>query len=232
MIDSVHDLPLIGHFTLAARHNLSGLFEGLTQDDLDVFRNLDPDSNGTIDKTELASILRKGGRSEREIQMIVDSTKNLVIDVKEFEELMTPAAQPFSQTTNIGGQEVILPNARKVHDVPVLGIITAGTESLFSSSLVTVTSALQTTDEEAVKSTFREYACGKTHLTKREVSSALRALGTSEAMINSLIESLRVHVLTLSEFQIVAKSASVSLRAPVVDMTTSAVTCCFGRQEL
>jgi len=193
----LHDMPILGHYTLAARQNFRGMFAESLRDQIVAFAMLDKDNTGVLTKTELAEALRLMGKSDREIQQAVDSAPAKV-DFDVFKELLHPPPQPY--ISNLGFLPV--PNLRKAHDVPVFGALTQGTESLFTSWMSTAVSVFHTPSDTDLLETFENLdkdADGE--LDKKDVADGLRAHGTQETEIKRVMDDLGDSAATFEEFK-------------------------------
>jgi len=194
---SLHDLPVVGHYTLAAHRNLSGFLPCSLKDQIAAFARVDKDNTGLMTKTELAEALRLMGKSEREIQQAVDSAP-AIVDFDVFKELLHPSPQPY--TSNLGFLPV--PNLRKAHDVAVFGAMTKGTESLVTSCVSTAALVFHTPSDTDLMETFESLdkdADGE--LDKEEVAEGLRVHGIQEKEIKRVMDELGDSSATFEQFR-------------------------------
>jgi len=210
---ALHDVPILGHFTLAAHRNFEGMFGATPEDEEAAFRKIDLDGSGKVDKHELATALREMGRSEREVQQLLDSIGDHELNLEQFRELVSPSPQPYYHAVNVPlvGSSVPMPNARKVHEVPVLGAITKGTDTLVTSSFSSVATAFGVVwgnyDEANLRSKFNELDVdGSGTLDRKEVAKALRDTNHSEAEIQKLLASCGQNTLNFEEFKVLVHS--------------------------
>uniref|UniRef100_A0A7S1A2L0 EF-hand domain-containing protein n=1 Tax=Noctiluca scintillans TaxID=2966 RepID=A0A7S1A2L0_NOCSC len=207
-VAAMHDVPILGHFTLAAHQNFGGLFGGTPQDEEAAFRKMDVKGTGLVDKHELADALREMGKSEREIQQLLDTVTDHELNLEQFKELVSPSPQPYFHNVDVPmvGSKVTVPNLRKAHDVPVLGVVTKGADTLTFSSVNNASTAFGVMwgnySEEQLRSKFNELDVeGSGTLNKREIAKALRGTDHSEAEISKLLGSLNKDGLNFEEFK-------------------------------
>jgi Ca2+-binding EF-hand superfamily protein len=203
----LHDVPILGHFTLAAHQNFGGLFGSTPQDEEAAFRKMDVKGTGLVDKHELADALRGMGKSEREIQHLLDSFSDHELNLEQFKELVSPSPQPYFHAVDVplvGSTPV--PNLRKAHDVPILGAVTKGADTLTTSSANNVSTAFGVMwgnyGEEQLRVKFNELDVeGRGLLNKKEVAKALRDTSHSEAEIGKLLASMNNEGVNFEEFK-------------------------------
>merc|ERR1712232_488800 len=114
---AVHDLPIVGHFTLAAHQHYAGLFGTTEEEELAAFHKMDKNNTGVLDKTELGHTLLEMGKSEREVQMLLDDIAEPELNFEQFKELVSPSYESYTVTHEVPlvGTSVTLPNPRKAH---------------------------------------------------------------------------------------------------------------------
>mmetsp|Transcript_24877 Transcript_24877/g.65368 ORF Transcript_24877/g.65368 Transcript_24877/m.65368 type:complete len:224 (-) Transcript_24877:112-783(-) len=208
----LHDVPIIGHYTLAARQNFSDFFAEPLRDQIVAFAMLDKNNTGFLTKTELAEALRLMGKSDREIQEAVNSVPGEV-DFDRFRELLRPKSQPY--TKNVGF--VPVPNLRKAHEVPMFGALTKGTESLVTSWVSTAALVFHTPSDTDLMETFENLdKDGDGELDKEEVAEGLRAHGTQETDIKRVMDDLGDSAATFQEFKDTVHKTRRSSVTPII----------------
>uniref|UniRef100_A0A7S1A3Y7 EF-hand domain-containing protein n=1 Tax=Noctiluca scintillans TaxID=2966 RepID=A0A7S1A3Y7_NOCSC len=205
---ALHDVPVLGHFTLAAHQNFGGLFGSTPQDEEVAFRKMDVKGTGLVAKHELATALREMGKSEREVQQLLDSFSEHELNLAQFKELVSPSPQPYFRGLDVPvvGLSVPVPNLRKAHDVPVLGAVTKGADTFTFSSVNNVTTAFGVLwgsySEQQLRSKFNELDVEFSGtLSKEEIAKALRDTNHSEAAIGKLLSSMNKEGLNFEEFK-------------------------------
>jgi len=192
---SVHDAPIVGHFTAFFADGFIGAFGfgKMTEDEMKAaFKKIDKDSSGTLDRTEIADALREMGRPERTIQQLIDGMQEDELPFEEFKALVEGKAQPYITNVGLAGYEVPLPNLQKVHDIPVLGAITGATQRLVVGMTwglmgVAFTAAFGSMTDEQLKAQFDEMDKDKSgKLNAKEIAAALRNLSVNEADIKQI----------------------------------------------
>ena len=133
-----------------AHQNFEDVFSVTPQDDEAAFGEMDVQGTCLVDKHESVVALREMGKTECEIQRLLDtvSVKHEMLDAwremgvteREFQqllvelnleqskELITPSPQTYSHKNDVPlvGSRVTESNSRKTHDVSVLGAVTKG----------------------------------------------------------------------------------------------------------
>jgi len=193
---SIHDTPVVGHFTAFFADSFSGAFNfgKMSEEEMKAaFKKIDKDSSGTLDKTEIADALREMGRQERTIQQLIDGLEEDELPYEEFKALVEGKAQPYVTNVGMAGYEVPLPNLQKVHDVPVLGAVTGATQRLvvgmtWGLMSMTFTAAFGSMTDEDLKKQFDEMDQDKSgKLNAKEIATALRKLGMNETDIKQVM---------------------------------------------
>ena len=188
---SIHDLPVVGHFTLAAQQNLGAQSETRRRE-LAAFQRL-AGERGWVSKTELADGLRTLGKSDREVQELLDDAPQDRLDFDAYSALLSSR----SYTTNIAS--VPFPNLRKTHDVPLLGVVTKATEGLIKASVSTLVAAAElgsgSLSKQQLLKTFQDADVDKTgRLDRGQVEVALRTLDYPETDVSRMLASVHSDV--------------------------------------
>mmetsp|Transcript_166695 Transcript_166695/g.405103 ORF Transcript_166695/g.405103 Transcript_166695/m.405103 type:complete len:443 (-) Transcript_166695:80-1408(-) len=192
---SVHDTPVVGHFTAFFADSFGGAFGFGAMNDQEIdaaFNKLDKDKSGTLDKVEIADALREMGKPERSIQELIDGMEDDTLDSKEFKALVQGKAQPYVTNVGIGDYEVPMPNLQKVHDIPILGAFTGATQKLvmgmtWSLMGVAFSAAFGGMTDAELKEEFEEIDKDKSgKLSAKEIAVALRNLNMNEADIKQI----------------------------------------------
>ena len=133
-----------------AHQNFDDVSSVTPQDDEAVFGEMDVQGTCLVDKHELMVALREMGKTECEIQRLLDTVsvqhkmpdawREMGVTEREFQqllvelnlvqckELLTPSPQPSSHKVDVPlvGSRVTESKSRETHDVPVLGAVTKG----------------------------------------------------------------------------------------------------------
>lgn len=198
----IHDHPVAGHFTAFFADTFNGAFGfgQMTDEEIQAaFDNIDTKHQGFLDKDEIHHALQEHGKSEREIQRILDNMEEDKLNFEEFKALCQGKAQEYVTDVTIMGYEVSVPNLRKVHDVPVLGALTGATHNLVSGLTqksyglmgTAFGAAFGDLDDAHLREKFDEIDTEKIgKLNKREVAEALRKLKVPEADIKGITAAI------------------------------------------
>jgi len=193
---SIHDAPVVGHFTAFFADSFGNAFGfgKMTPEEMKAaFNKMDKDKSGTLEKTEIADALRELGKPERGIQKLIDGMEEESLNFTEFEALIKGKARPYITTVGVAGFELSVPNLAKVHDVPILGAFTGATQNLamdMSMGLMGVafSAAFGTLSDDQLKQKFKEIDVDKSgKLNAKEIATALRELGLTEADIKQIV---------------------------------------------
>jgi Ca2+-binding EF-hand superfamily protein len=147
--------------------------------------------NGKLHKTEVGDVLRELGRSEHQIQKMLDSFPAEDIDFEAFKTLLQefPARRDFIKWFG----RVPVPNPAKVHDVPLVGTATElAQDTLVDTYSATAQAALRSlrklplADLRAKFDLFDKDKSGK--LEKKEQGEAMRSLGLYESEVKKALE--------------------------------------------
>eukprot|EP00401_Gymnodinium_catenatum_P039492 CAMPEP_0117473658 /NCGR_PEP_ID=MMETSP0784-20121206/8882_1 /TAXON_ID=39447 /ORGANISM="" /LENGTH=420 /DNA_ID=CAMNT_0005267859 /DNA_START=57 /DNA_END=1319 /DNA_ORIENTATION=+ len=222
MASFFHDVPILGHFSLALHNSFGQMFGNLSYEEMtQAFKDMDKNQSGTLDKTEIAEALRKLGKSEREVQNLIDSIEQPELTISDFRELLTPASRHYTTTVTVGGMEIPVPNLRKVHDVPLVGGLTAGADSLVTSSVSWSSSALGVAlgsmNDDGLRAKFDELDTDCSgRLDKKELAIALRNLSISEEDIKKLLDSMKGDSVDFLEFKVLVRPPPKVHDVPVI----------------
>merc|ERR1712039_867983 len=110
------------------------MFGATVEEEFEAFKRINKSGSGVLDKTELFDALKEMGKSDREIHELLDDVPPEGLDFEAFKELVSPSYEAYTTEVSMAGASIPVPNPRKVHDVPVLGVVTKGTSTLVSSS--------------------------------------------------------------------------------------------------
>mmetsp|Transcript_106316 Transcript_106316/g.317735 ORF Transcript_106316/g.317735 Transcript_106316/m.317735 type:complete len:444 (+) Transcript_106316:75-1406(+) len=193
---SVHDTPVVGHFTSFFADSFSGAFGYNLQTEEEMkatFNKIDKDKSGSLDKGEIADALRELGRPERTIQQLIDGMEDDTLNFEEFKALIEGKAQPYVTNVGIGSLEVPVPNLQKVHDIPVFGAFTGATQNLVVGMTwglmgVAFSAAFGSMTDEQLKEQFDKMDTDRSgKLNAKEIGTALRKLNMNEADIKQIM---------------------------------------------
>lgn len=205
---AIHDVPIVGVLTTSITDSWRGLlWSHPTDEELrEAFDQIDTNRNGTLDKTEIADGLRHLGRSERQVQKLIDMMSSQELDFDGFKELVKPAPRPW--TTMLG--KVPLPNPGKIYDTPVIGntLHTIGDMCAqpFDNSMRSVWRAQAPTSDERLANTFKHLDTRNAGtLNKKQLAKALRAWGQTEAEIKAALDGINEDEVTLHTFKILVR---------------------------
>merc|ERR1712048_93083 len=107
----------------------------------------------------------------------------------EFKALVQGKAQPYTTSVGVAGVDVPLPNLRKIHDIPIFGYFTQGSEKLVSNISwsvmgVAFSAAFGNLSDEDLLKKFKEIDTdGSGKLDKTEIAKALKELRMSDSDI-------------------------------------------------
>ena len=156
-----------------AHQNFEDVSSVTPQDDEAVCGEMDVQGTCLVDKHELMVALREMGKTECEIQRLLDTVsvkhkmpdawREMGITEREFqqllvelnleqrEEMITPSPQPYSHKIDVPlvGSRVTESKSRETHDVPVLGAVTMGAHTFYI-----VREKVDSADEESLAHTF------------------------------------------------------------------------------
>jgi Ca2+-binding EF-hand superfamily protein len=179
----------------------------------EAFDHIDTNHDGKIDKTEVGDVLRELGRSEFQIQRLVDSMPGPEMDFEAFCELYEEPDEGRASLHWVG-EKVPVPNLAKIHDVPVIGKVTNVAQDLVVDTLQGtvgnycrhfVMGGAQIEAEEAVRKQFQEFAAehdGK--LNDKQVAILLRSMGRSEYQIKFFRDQMEdKSSIELNEFEMI-----------------------------
>lgn len=191
----MHDHPVAGHVTGFLQDGLGDAlgFEKMTEEEMrEAFDNVDLKKTGKLDKMEVHEALHQHGMADRDIQHLLDAWEEDEFDFVAFKDVVRGKAQPMTTPVQFGGTSVHLPNLLKLHEVPVLGGITAaahkavvhGHGAAMSHAGDAFSGAFGKMSDAQLKQKFDEIDTeGMGKLNKREVARALRKLKMKEADI-------------------------------------------------
>mmetsp|Transcript_97902 Transcript_97902/g.276973 ORF Transcript_97902/g.276973 Transcript_97902/m.276973 type:complete len:312 (-) Transcript_97902:63-998(-) len=106
-VSSIHDYPIIGVFSSAFVDSFQ-VEDPMFGRVKDAFNRIDINMTGWLDKGGVAEALRHVGKSERQIQKLIDSLTEEELDFQGFADLVLPPARPWFSPS-------------KILDVPLLG---------------------------------------------------------------------------------------------------------------
>lgn len=170
----------------------------------EAFDHIDKNKRGTLDKSEIGDVLRELGRSEHQIQKMLDSLPAQELDFESFQKLLQefPARRDFLKW--IG--PVPVPNPAKVHDVPLVGTVTELTQDTlveaYSSTAQAALRSLRKLPLTELRTKFDQFDKDKSgKLEKKEQGEAMRSLGLYESEIKKALEHAGDKVnMTFDEF--------------------------------
>ena len=109
---SFHQCPV------AAMQNFRGVSSVTPQDDEAAFRKMDVQGTGLVDMYELADALRVMGKSERDVQQLLDE-----LDLEQRKELVTPSPQPHIHNVDVPAvAQFFTPNSRPQFHAKIFAI--------------------------------------------------------------------------------------------------------------
>jgi Ca2+-binding EF-hand superfamily protein len=202
---TVDDTPVIGVFSSAFADAFGLCKHGKVPTDEqmeEAFNKFDTNKSGTLDKTEIAEALRHTGKSERQVQKLIDALPDKEIDLQGFKDMLNPPAKPWM--TSIG--PVPIPNREKLLDCPGLGHVMSFTGHLLSEPTDHTARKLKQnqgmTDEQLEKA-FKQWDTNQDgRLEKKEIADALRTKGAhTEAYIKDILENMKGESMSLFKFK-------------------------------
>eukprot|EP00930_Biecheleria_cincta_P007310 TRINITY_DN10851_c0_g1_i2.p1 TRINITY_DN10851_c0_g1~~TRINITY_DN10851_c0_g1_i2.p1 ORF type:complete len:443 (-),score=110.49 TRINITY_DN10851_c0_g1_i2:58-1353(-) len=159
----------------------------------EAFDHIDKSKTGKLDKTQVGDVLRELGRSEHQIQKMLDSlpAEDTSTDFDGFKKLLQefPARRDFVKW--IG--PVPVPNPAKVHDVPLVGTFTElAQDTLVDTYSATAQAALRSLRKLPIgdlKAKFDQFDKDKSgKLEKPEQAQAMRSLGLYESEVKKALD--------------------------------------------
>merc|ERR1712232_658958 len=200
---SVHDVPIVGHFTYAFTKGFGGALNLGDKSDEELeaeFKRLDTDNSGTLDKTELSEAFKALGKDQREICDLLDGMTEDELNLEQFKELVKGKAEKYFNDSG-------LPNLSKIHDIPILGSFTkagAGLVSNVSWSVASLAFSAAYADmtDDQLKEKFDAIDTDKSGcLDAKEIGQALRDLGMKERDVRALMEKVGKDELDFAAFK-------------------------------
>jgi Ca2+-binding EF-hand superfamily protein len=196
----LHDIPVIGYLTVAVADSMYPSPADEVIKDAFEKKLLETSSDGKLDKTEVATALRYMGKSERQIQKLIDYCEP-EISLEQFAELVKPGPKPW--LTYLG--PVPVPNHEKVMDVPVVGHTLHLAGGLLQEPtdwcLRRTWRSLHTPTEGSLRHTFNKLDADHSgKLSKKELGAALRTRGQTEVEIKRALDAITEDV-TCYEFK-------------------------------
>lgn len=176
------------------------------------FDQIDKNKNGKLDRTEIGDTLRELGRSEFQVQRLVDAMPMEELDFEGFCELMEEK-QEARPSLHWVHDKVPLPNPARLHDAPVIGRGTRlGHDIAHDAWRHTVGAYLrnfviggnQPEEEEQVLQEFKDFDTDHDGiLSEKEAANLLRKLGRSEYQIKFFRDAMqdRSKGVTAQEFE-------------------------------
>jgi len=157
----------------------------------EAFDHIDKNKNGKLHKTEVGDVLRELGRSEHQIQKMLDSLPAEDIDFEAFKQLLQefPARREFIKWFG----RVPVPNPAKVHDVPLVGTVTELTQDTlvdtYSATAQAAFRSLRKLPDPDLRAQFDLFDKDKSgKLEKKEQGEAMRSLGLYESEVKKALE--------------------------------------------
>jgi len=198
---NVNYVPMVG---AALATNLLAAFDDDVpeEDQKEAFEYIDKSKNGKLDKTEVADLLRELGKSEMEIQKLIDYMPAEELDFEAFTNWWRSGlSRPLM--TNVSGYR--LPNPAKVHDLPIIGTCTSLTQDFLVDSYGwTAGAAVKTLNmmtPEELKKYYEELDTEKKGVVSmKRIAKAFRESGMSEYDIKWHRDSCSKDEVTLEEF--------------------------------
>jgi Ca2+-binding EF-hand superfamily protein len=192
----LHSVPFVGQ---PVSDNMLTIFDNeiIRKHDIkEAFEYVDKEKKGTLDKTEIAEVLRLLGRPESLIQTAIDQMEEEELDYTGFTLLTRGGkARPWITSLDLG-YAIPLPNPAKIHDVPIVGAVTKTTSDvLYDTYDWTCGAAFRTAfpiGEDELKETFKEAdadADGK--LSRKDAAKLLRSMGKKEWEIKGAMVCLQ-----------------------------------------
>jgi len=210
----VNYVPMVG--PALATNLLSAFDDDVPEDDQqEAFEYLDQSKNGMLDKSEIADLFRELGKSELEVQKLVDDLPAEELDFKAFKEFMAEA-RSRNYLTSLSGYPV--PNPAKVHDLPLIGTCTQLTQDIVVDTYQWTAGAayklLGKTEDADLRKAFDELQKDRSgKISKKECAKGLRALGLSERDIKYMRENLELDPMTFDEFKTYVTTGAVATPA-------------------
>lgn len=221
--ESIHDHPVAGHFTGFFADSFNGTFGFGQMTDAEIqaaFDKIDTKQQGFLDKGEIHDALKSQGKSDREINHLLDNMEEDQLNFEEFSALCKGKAEEYTTSTSIGGYDVTMPNWTKVHEVPVLGAFTSATHKMtkgvvgqgkglvggvvkpYSLMGTTFGAAFGNLTDAQLKEKFDEIDTEKLgKLNKNEISAVLRKMKMQEADIKGIAAAIGDDVIDFEQFK-------------------------------
>mmetsp|Transcript_72044 Transcript_72044/g.166893 ORF Transcript_72044/g.166893 Transcript_72044/m.166893 type:complete len:453 (+) Transcript_72044:50-1408(+) len=206
----VNYVPMVGP---ALATNLLSVFDSdlPEEDQMEAFEYIDRSKNGKLDKTEVADLLRELGKSETEVQKLVDAMPSEELDLEGFKEFLQTAGTRHWLTSVYG---VPVPNPAKVHDTPLVGSFTSFAQDVvvdtYDWTAGSAVKYFKSVSDDSLKATFDQFDEHRTGMvSKKEVSKGLRSLGMTEREISRLRDGMGdKEKLDLEEFKRLVRTGS------------------------
>lgn len=204
----------MSHFTSFFADGFNGAlgFGKMTPEEMKAaFDKIDKDGSGSLDKTELSDALREAGKSESDVQRMLDNMTEESLNFEEFQALIEGKAQAYTTNVSLGGYDVPMPNFMKVHDIPLFGALTSATQNLVTDMASGAMGAAfgsafgKMTDEE-LKEKFEQIDTDKGGtLDATEIAAALRELKCPEKDIKTIRDQVGDKQLDFEAFKALVK---------------------------
>lgn len=176
------------------------------------FEHVDRNKDQKIDKTEVGDCLRELGRTEAQVQELLDRMPGAELDFEGFQTLMDsdPEARNWLLWVNV----VPLPNVAKIHDTPAIGTVTHfGQDTVVNTWHKTVGAYLnnfvfgdtELEVEEKLRAQFREADTDKDgRLSEKEFANLLRRMGRNEYQIKLARDRMEDRLAGVTEVEFIA----------------------------
>mmetsp|Transcript_149411 Transcript_149411/g.461233 ORF Transcript_149411/g.461233 Transcript_149411/m.461233 type:complete len:435 (-) Transcript_149411:19-1323(-) len=182
------------------------------EDQMEAFEYIDKDKSGKIDKTEVADLLRELGKSDMEVQRMIDNLHEEELEFEGFKDFVQTALyRPY--VTEVKG--IPVPNPSKIHDVPLVGNVTATAHDTVVegvSWLVHIHKSFHALPEDELKAKFEEFDTDKDgKVSRKEIAKALRQLHFTEREICDMRDAIERDAITFPEFVHLVKTGYVEV---------------------
>jgi len=189
----MHDVPVLGVVTTSFSDAFAGLlWEDVTSEELQTaFKKLDVNRSGKLDRAEVADALRLVGKSERQVQKLVDLMPEETLDLPSFQELVHPKPLPWAWQWG----PLTLPNHHKILDTPWLGNTLLMANDLvtlpFDGTLRSFRKSCYPASDANMAELFTVFDVDHSgKLDKKEIASALRHYFKTESEVKYILDSM------------------------------------------
>eukprot|EP00927_Polykrikos_kofoidii_P077238 TRINITY_DN741_c0_g1_i1.p1 TRINITY_DN741_c0_g1~~TRINITY_DN741_c0_g1_i1.p1 ORF type:complete len:568 (-),score=118.62 TRINITY_DN741_c0_g1_i1:283-1986(-) len=207
---SVDDVSFVGVFTAAGADTLGNVTRAQpTREEAVLAFKRFADSAGKCDQTDVANASRSLGKSERQVQKLVDAMSEPALDEDGFLDLLFPT-RPWMTKIPLGFFDIPVPNVGKVKDVPVLGNVIDFTGHILAEPYDSLTRCYARSfvpPDRQLRRLFNEMKDPKTNKAsdKKAIATAIRKRGRTETEIKEALDNVPSGGITLYEFKKAAR---------------------------